>query len=59
MKLYRIIVPGQDDILIKAEDFNHEPRNGRVMFKRGNENVAIFQLENIVGFAKVKEDGDQ
>lgn len=59
MELFRIIVPGQADILIQADDFLHEPSSDRVMFKRGKENVAIFQLGNIVGFVKVNKDGDQ
>ncbi len=59
MNLYRMIIRGQDDVLIRAEDFIYAPNSGMVKFKRGNENVAIFQLENIVGLVKVKEDGDQ
>ena len=59
MKLYRVIIPGQADILIRAEDFDHEPDCGRVKFKRGNENAAIFTLSNIVGFVRVDENDNQ
>lgn len=59
MNFYRIIVPGQADILIQADDFIHQPDSGRVVFGKEDIIVAIFQLSNIVGFIKVKEDGDQ
>lgn len=59
MYLFRVIIPGKDDILIRADDFHHQPDNGRVMFEREGKNVAIFQLSNIVGIVQVDEYGDQ
>lgn len=58
MYLFRVIIPGQDDILIRADDFHHQPDNGRVLFERKSQNVAIFQLDNIVGIVQVKENVD-
>ena len=58
MYLFRVIIPEQDDILIRADEFHHQPDNGRVLFERGSQNVAIFQLDNIVGIVKVKENVD-
>lgn len=59
MNLYRIIVPGQDDVLIRADKFTHQADKGRVVFEKEGENVAVFQLSNIVGFVRVDEYGDQ
>lgn len=59
MYLYRIIVPGQDDKLIMADDFIIKTDNGIVMFVKNKEATAVFQMSNIVGFVKVKENGDQ
>ena len=54
MYLFRVIIPEQDDILIRADDFHHQPEHGRVLFERESQNVAIFQLDNIVGIVQVK-----
>lgn len=58
MYLFRVIIPEQDDILIRADDFHHQPDHGRVLFERESRNVAIFQLDNIVGIVQVKENVD-
>ena len=58
MCLYKVIIPEQDDILIRADDFSHQPDNGRVLFQRESRNVAIFQLDNIVGIVQVEENVD-
>lgn len=59
MNFYRIIVPGQADMLIQADDFTHQPDSGRVVFGKEDKIVAIFQLNNIVGIVQVDEYGDQ
>lgn len=59
MNFYRVIIPGQDDVLIRADDFIHQPDPGRVVFEKEGKNVAIFQLSNIVGIVQVDEYGDQ
>lgn len=59
MNFYRIIVPGQDDKLIMADDFIIKTDKGIVRFVKNKEAAAVFQMSNIVGFVKVKENGDQ
>lgn len=59
MNFFRVIIPGQDDILIQAENFRHKPDDDCLIFVSKDMNVAIFTLSNIVGFIKVNEDGDQ
>ncbi|MCR4712281.1 MAG: hypothetical protein K5707_08260 [Clostridia bacterium] len=59
MYLFRVIIPERDDILIRADDLHHQPNYGRLVFEKEGENVAIFQLSNIVGYVQVDEYGDQ
>lgn len=59
MNFYRIIVPRQDDKLIMADDYFFQVDYSKVVFIKNKEPAAVFQMSNIVGFVKVKEDGDQ
>lgn len=55
MRTY-IILPasGQPEITIMAEDFEIDYGKGRVKFVRNGKIIAIFILDNIVGFFELE-----
>ncbi len=50
MKKFRIVTTNGFIISIIAEDFDRDLQLGRLAFRVGNSNVAMFELSNIVGF---------
>lgn len=50
MKKYIIVTINGDTINIVAEEFERDPQLGRLAFRIEDNNVAMFELSNIVGF---------
>lgn len=57
MKKYTIVTISGGTINIIAEDFERDPQLGRLTFRVGDSNVAMFELSNIVGFYIVTQEG--
>jgi hypothetical protein len=45
-------------ISIIAEEFDRNPQLGRLSFRIGDSNIAMFELSNIVGFYVVDQEGE-
>ena len=58
MKKYTIVTTSGLTISIIAEEFERNQQLGRLAFRIGDSNVAMFELSNIVGFytAQAQED---
>lgn len=50
MKKYTIVATSGLAISLIAEEFERNQQLGRLSFRIGNSNVAMFELSNIVGF---------
>ncbi|MBR6253174.1 MAG: hypothetical protein IKR04_05000 [Clostridia bacterium] len=57
MKKYTIVTISGGTIDIIAENFERDPQLGRLAFRIGDSNVAMFELSNIVGFYIVAQEG--
>lgn len=58
MKKYTIVTTSGLTINIIAEEFERNQQLGRLAFRIGGSNVAMFELQNIVGFY-VSADGGE
>lgn len=58
MKKYKIVTTSGLTISIIAEDFERNQQLGRLAFRIGNCNVAMFELSNIVGFYNAAQEGE-
>ena len=50
MKKYTIVATSGFTININAEEFERSQQLGRLAFRIGDSNIAMFELSNIVGF---------
>lgn len=50
MKKYTIVTTSGLTISIIAEDFDRNIQLGRLAFRIGDSNIAMFELSNIAGF---------
>ncbi len=58
MKKYTIVTISGLAISIFAEDFERSQQLGRLSFRIGDSNVAMFELSNIVGFYTAAHEGE-
>lgn len=58
MKKYIIVTIGGFTISLIAEEFDRNQQLGRLAFRIGNSNVAMFELSNIVGFYTEAQEGE-
>ena len=58
MKKYTIVTTSGLTISLIAEDFERSQQLGRLAFRIGDNNVAIFELSNIVGFYTAAAEGE-
>lgn len=58
MKKYTIVTTSGLAISIIAEEFDRNQQLGRLAFRIGDSNVAMFELSNIVGFYTAAQEGD-
>ncbi len=58
MKKYTIVTTSGLTISIIAEDFERNQPLGRLAFRIGDSNVAMFELSNIVGFYTAAQEGE-
>lgn len=56
MKKYIIVTTSGFAISIIAEEFERDPQLGRIVFRIGDSNIAMFELSNIVGFYNVTQE---
>lgn len=59
MKKYTIVATSGFTININAEDFERNQQLGRLAFRIGDSNIAMFELSNIVGFYLVALDAGE
>ena len=59
MNKYQVYLTNGGVINIEADDFSTYYEHGVVRFIKGNQNIAIFVLDNIYGFEKVDEFDDE
>ena len=58
MKKYTVVTTSGFTISLIAEDFDRDPKLGRLAFRIEDSNVAMFELSNIAGFyAEAAETG--
>lgn len=58
MKKYIIVTTNGLTISIIAEEFERNQQLGRLAFRTGGSNVAMFELSNIAGFYTVAQEGE-
>lgn len=58
MKKYTIVTTSGLTISIIAEEFERSQQLGRLAFRIGDNNVAMFELLNIVGFYTAEAEGE-
>ncbi len=58
MKKYVIVTTNGFTINITAEEFDRNQQLGRLAFRIGDSNVAMFELSNIVGFYTAAAEGE-
>lgn len=58
MEKYTIVTTNGLEISIIAEEFERSQQLGRLAFRIGDSNVAIFELSNIVGFYTAAQEGE-
>jgi len=58
VKKYIIVATTGLTISLIAEEFERDPQLGRLAFRVGDSNVAMFELSNIVGFYTVTQEGE-
>ena len=58
MKKYTIVTTNGFTINITAEEFDRNQQLGCLAFRIGDNNVAMFELSNIVGFYTVIQEGE-
>ena len=58
MKKYTIVTTSGFTINITAEEFDRNQQLGRLAFRIGDNNVAMFELSNIVGFYTIAQEGE-
>lgn len=56
MDLYEVILTAGYSVFIKADDFTVKFTEKVVLFSVGDKNIAIFNLDNILGFRAIEED---
>ena len=56
MNKYTIVTTSGHAISLIAEDFDRDPKLGRLAFRIGDSNVAMFELSNIAGFYTAAEE---
>lgn len=58
MKKYIIVTISGFTISLVAEEFERNQQLGRLAFRIGDSNVAMFELSNIVGFYTEAQEGE-
>ena len=58
MKKYTIVTTSGLTISLIAEEFERSQQLGRLAFRIGDNNVAMFELSNIVGFYTAEAEGE-
>lgn len=58
MKKYMIVTTSGHTISIIAEEFERSQQLGRLAFRIGGSNIAMFELSNIVGFYLAAQEGE-
>lgn len=58
MKKYTIVTISGLTINIIAEEFERSQQLGRLVFRIGDSNVAMFELSNIIGFYTEVQEGE-
>lgn len=58
MKKYNIVTTSGLTISLSAEEFVRDPTLGRIVFRIGGSNVAMFELSNIAGFYTADQEGE-
>ena len=58
MKKFTIVTTNGLTISIIAEEFDRNPQLGRLSFRIGDSNIAMFELSNIVGFYTIDQESD-
>lgn len=58
MRKYTIVTASGLEISIIAEEFERSQQLGRLVFRIGDSNVAMFELSNIVGFYTAAQEGE-
>ena len=58
MKKYTIVATSGLTISLIAEEFERSQELGRLAFRIGDKNVAMFELSNIVGFYTAAAEGE-
>jgi len=59
MKKYTIVTTSGFTITLIAETFERNPQLGRLAFRIGDDNVAMFELSNIAGFYTAAQEGER
>ena len=58
MKRYVVVATSGLTVSLIAENFERNPQLGRLAFRIGDSNIAMFELSNIVGFYLVDQEGE-
>ena len=59
MKKYTVVTTNGLTISLIAEEFERNQQLGRLAFRIGDSNIAMFELSNIVGFYLVSPDAEE
>lgn len=58
MKKYIVVTTNGLTISLIAEEFERSQQLGRLAFRIGDSNIAMFELSNIVGFYLADQEGE-
>lgn len=59
MKKYTVVTTNGLTISLIAEEFERNQQLGRLVFRIGDSNIAMFELSNIVGFYLVDQEAKE